>query len=168
MDRSGLRGYLGGMLKGWVNLRIVGTRGGLHAQGWGRVGGAWRSIHWHRWIAGRDHVRLRDGWIRWKAFWGHGVSWSELGVRSCLPLVVGYSGDIGVDFEPFTGTHIIKVIQIESRDMALEERYALVKLTLDALGMTTRREGLTMTVLLLASSPGGRTSGASRILRIAL
>lgn len=156
------------MLEGWVDLRIIGARRTLHSQGWRRIRGTRRAVHWHRWIAGGDHVRWRDGWIRWEAFRGYGISWPEWGVGPRRPLVASQGGDTGVDFEPFTGAYLLKVTWVESRDMALEQCHALGELTLDALGVTTRREGLTMTVLLLASSPGGRTSGASRILRIAL
>jgi hypothetical protein len=48
--------------------------------------------------------------------------------------------------------------------MALEKRHALEELTLDAFGVATRREGLTMAVLLLARSTGGRTSSTPWIL----
>ena len=48
--------------------------------------------------------------------------------------------------------------------MALEQCHALEELTLNALGVATRREGLTVTVLLLASGTGGRASSASWIL----
>lgn len=152
------------MLEGWVNLWIIGAGGTLHAQGWGGIRRTWRAIHRHRWIAGRDHVRLWDRWIGWETFWGYRVSWSEWGVGPRLPLVARHGRDIRVDFEPFTGTYLVKVTWIESRDMALEQCHALVELTLNALGVATRRKGLTMSVLLLARSPGGRTSGASWIL----
>ena len=109
-------------------------------------------------------MRLRDGRVRWEAFRGHRVSWSEWGVGSRLPLVTNHGGSVGVDFEPFAGTYLVEIIQVKTWDMALEQRHGLLELTLNALSMATRREGLTMTVLLLASSAGGRASGTSRIL----
>lgn len=109
-------------------------------------------------------MRLWDRRVGWKAFRRHGVSWSERGVGSRLPLVTGQGSNAGVDLEPFAGTHIVDIIYIKARNVALEQRHALEELTLNALSMATRREGLTMTVLLLASSAGGRTSGTSWIL----
>ena len=113
-------------------------------------------------------MRLWDGRIRREAFRWHGVSWSERGVRSRLPLVTGYGGNVGVDFEPFAGTYLLDIIEVKAGNMALEQRHALEELTLNALSVATRRKGLTMAVLLLASSTGGRASGTSWILRIAL
>ena len=55
-------------------------------------------------------MRLRDGRVRWEAFWGHGVSWSEWRVGSRLPLVTGQGGNVGVDFEPFAGTYILDIV----------------------------------------------------------
>ena len=113
-------------------------------------------------------MRLRHGWVGWEAFWGNGVPWSEWGIGSRLPLVTGQGGSVGVDFEPFAGTYLFDVINVKPGNMALEQCHALEELTLDALSMATRREGLTMTILLLASGTGGRASGTSGILRIAL
>jgi len=113
-------------------------------------------------------MRLRDGRVGWEAFWGHGVAWSEGGIGSRLPLVTDHSGNTGVDFEPFAGTYLVEIVQIKPWNMTLEQRHALDKLALDALSIATRREGLTVTVLLLTSSTGGRASGTSWILRIAL
>ena len=109
-------------------------------------------------------MRLRDGRVRREAFRGHGVSWSERGVGSRLPLVTNQGGNGRVDFESFAGTYLFEIIYIKTRNMALEQCHALEELTLDALGMATRREGLTMAVFLLASGTGGRTSSTSRIL----
>jgi len=55
-------------------------------------------------------VRLRDGWVRWEAFWGNGVTRSEGGVGSRLPLVTDQGGDIGVDFESFAGAYLLDII----------------------------------------------------------
>lgn len=81
-----------------------------------------------------------------------------------MPLVTDQGGNTGVEFEPFASTYLLEIIYIETRNMALEQRHALEELTLDTLSVATRREGLTMTVLLLASSTCGRTSGTSWIL----
>jgi hypothetical protein len=70
-------------------------------------------------------MRLRDGRVRWEAFWGHGVSWSEWGVGSRLPLVTDHGGNIGVNFEPFAGTYLLEITWIKPGNMALEERHAL-------------------------------------------
>ena len=53
---------------------------------------------------------LRDGRVRRETFWGHGVSRSERRVGSRLPLVTGYRGDVGVDFEPFAGAYLVEVV----------------------------------------------------------
>ena len=107
---------------------------------------------------------LRDRRVRWEAFRGHGVSWSEWRVGPRLPLVAGHGGGVVVNFESFTDTYLVDIIYIKTRNMALEKRHALEELTLDAFGVATRRKCLTMAVLLLASSAGGRTSRTSWIL----
>ena len=107
---------------------------------------------------------LRDGRVRWEAFWGHGVTRSEGRVGSRLPLVTDQGGDVGVDFETFAGAYLFEVIEVKTRNMALEQCHGLEELTLDSFGMATRREGLTVAVLLLASCTGGRTSGTSWVL----
>ena len=65
-------------------------------------------------------MRLRHGRVRWEAFWGDGITWSEGGIGSRLPLVTGQGGTVGVDFEPFAGTYLFDIIQVETGNMALE------------------------------------------------
>ena len=55
-------------------------------------------------------MRLRDGRVRWEAFRGYGVAWSERGIGSRLPLVTNQGGNTGLDFEPFAGTYLIKIV----------------------------------------------------------
>lgn len=109
-------------------------------------------------------MRLWDGRVRWEAFGGHGVSWPEWGVGSRLPLVTNQGGTVGIELDPLAGAYFVEIAWVKARNMALEERHTLEELTFNALGVATRRKGLAVTVLLLACSAGGRTSGASRVL----
>ena len=110
VNGSWLRRDLGRMLEGWMDLWVIGARRALHAQGWGWIRRARRPVHWHGRIAGRDHMWLRDGRVRWETFWGHGVTGSEGRVGSRLPLVTDQGGDVGVDFESFAGAYLLQII----------------------------------------------------------
>ena len=73
-----------------------------------------------------------------------------------------------IDFDALAGQDGIKVIEVEVWVVSLEERFALEELALDALGVSTGREGLAMAVLLMAGRAGGRAGGAPGMLGIAL
>ena len=53
---------------------------------------------------------MRDGRVRWEAFWGHGVTRSEWRIGSRLPLVTDHRGNVGVDFESFAGAYLFEVV----------------------------------------------------------
>ena len=65
-------------------------------------------------------MRLRDGWVRWEAFRGHGFTRSERRVWSRLPLVTYQGSNAGVDFETFASTYFVEIIQVKARNMALK------------------------------------------------
>ena len=60
--------------------------------------------------------------------------------------------------DALAGKDRIEVIEVEVWVVSLEERFALEELALDALGVSTGREGLAMAVFLVAGRAGGRAA----------
>ena len=75
---------------------------------------------------------------------------------------------IGLDLDAFADENVFQIFHFKARDAAFEKGIALGELVFEMLCMTTKGERLTMPILLMASSSGGCTSGASWMLGIAL
>ena len=80
----------------------------------------------------------------------------------------GNRRSIGLELDTFTDEDLIQVFQIKVRDTAFEKGITLGELVFEMFGVATKGESLTMPVLLVAGGSSSCTSGASRVLRIAL
>jgi hypothetical protein len=74
----------------------------------------------------------------------------------------------GLDLDAFTGEELFQVFHFKARDTAFEKGITLGELVFEMFGVATEGESLTMPVFLVAGGSGGSTSGASRVLRVAL
>jgi hypothetical protein len=75
---------------------------------------------------------------------------------------------IGLDLDAFTDEDLIQVVYVKARDTSFEEGIALGELVFEMFCVATRGESLTMPILLVAGGSGSRTSGTSRMFRVAL
>ena len=130
---------------------------------WGHHGLSWMS--WYR-------VRVTPGGrsAHRRAFGAERETTARAGLRRVgRELEGGRNSSVAdIDFDALAGQDGIKVIEVEVWVVSLEERFALEELALDALGVSTGREGLAMAVFLVAGRAGGRAGGAPGMLRIAL
>jgi hypothetical protein len=118
-------------------------------------------------ITRMDHVRrglviTLGGWrwlrtIRPEGEWSAGA-W--LGKRKLIE-VWGY-------FDALSGQSLIEIVEVETRDVTLQESIALEELLLDPLGMAPGNQCLPVPVLLMAGCSSRSASRTSRMFRITL
>lgn len=148
----------------------------------GIEGTVWYGAWWRRakledgrrtvWIHGRGHLsrRGRGEYLRSGSIWGSCSRSRLLLWSSWLKLITGSWGGRGdgSHIDSLANEEVVNLIQVEIGEMALEERLALRELELDAFGITSWGEGLSMAVLLVTSRSRGCASSAFRMLGIAL
>lgn len=79
-----------------------------------------------------------------------------------------FRGGMTVDLDALPPTYLIKICHTEIRNMAFQESIALSDLALDELGVTSKSEGLSMSILLLTRDTGSRARCTFRMFRVAL
>ena len=130
---------------------------------WGHHGLSWMS--WYR-------VRVTPGGrsAHGRAFGAERETTARAGLgRVGRELEGGRNGSVAdIDFDALAGEDGVDVIEVKAWDVPLEERFALDKLALDALGVSAGREGLAMAVFLVAGRACGGTGGAAGVLGVAL
>lgn len=97
-----------------------------------------------------------------------GVRWHVVGATRRAEMEVAGEGSAVVDVDALAGADVVEVIEVEARDVLLEEGGALDDLALDALGVAAGGEGLAVSVLLVALDAGGRAGRALGMLGVAL
>jgi hypothetical protein len=73
-----------------------------------------------------------------------------------------------VDIDALSRKNLIKIVHIETRDMTFQKHITLDQLLLDALGVPSGDQGLSVPILLMAGSTSSSTSRTSGMLGIAL
>lgn len=99
-----------------------------------------------------DRPGRRATWLLWEL-------WARLSE---------FRGGMTVDLNPFPPTYLVEVCHSEIGNMTFQESIALSDLALDELGVTSKSEGLPMSVLLLARDAGSRARCTFRMFRVAL
>ncbi len=145
------------------------------------VGRIRRVMHRHGPMVSWGHHGLPRGWwnrirVTSRGRTAHG---RDFGAKS--EATVGGLGRVGrklesggdgvvtnVEVNALTGEDVVEVIEVKCGVVPLEERFALEELALDALGVATGCEGLTVTIFLVARGAGGCASGEAGMLGVAL
>lgn len=79
-----------------------------------------------------------------------------------------FRGGMTVDLDALPPTYLVEVGHTEIRNMTFQESIALSDLALDEFGVTSKSEGLPMSVLLLARDTGSRARCTFRMFRVTL
>jgi hypothetical protein len=162
----------------WLWLRLLLYLGwGLHML-WRRGRGKPRMNRpvsargsWHRhmrWVPMRHRYTVRvcgvneRGPVNRPGRWATWLLW-ELWAR-----LRKFRGGMTVDLNTLPPTYLVEVGHAEIRNMTLQESITLSDLALDELGVTSKSEGLPMSVLLLARDTGSRARCTFRMFRVAL
>lgn len=161
----------------WLRLRLLLYLGrGLHML-WRRRGeprmnrsvSARGSWHWHmRWIPMRHRHPVRVCGVNKRRPVDRPGKRATLLLWELWAWLSEFRGGMSVDLNALPPTYLIEVGHTEIRDMTFQESIALSDLALNELGMTSKSEGLPMSVLLLARDTSSRARCTFRMFRITL